>query len=185
MAIQRIPVVWSGIPTGPGVSVFYGAEGSVVNDDLSTFFTAIKGLIPTGTSIIIPSSGDTISEATGDVAGTWTGAAGGSIVCNGAASHAAGVGGVVQWMTGGIVNGRRVKGRTFLVPLFASAYDNNGTLIDAQRNTIQTAVDALVVGAGGNLMVWHRPTSGVGGSAHAITSGKVSDTVAVLKSRRR
>jgi len=185
MTIDKGVFTWSGIPTGPGYSVFYATPNMGVAADLKLFFETIKGFIPTGVQIDCPTEGDQLDETTGTLTGVWTGGPGGSVVCNGAAQRAGGVGAVITWQTAGIVNGRKVRGRTFLVPLFTDAYDVNGTLLETVRSTIQGAVDLLVADTAGDLLVWHRPVGGVGGSAHAVVSGRVSDTVAVLRSRRR
>lgn len=167
------------------MSVFYATPDAGVSTDIKAFFEAIKGFIPNGINIQCPSEGERINEVNGQLQSVWTGGVGGQVICNGAQANAAGVGAVVTWKTGSVVNGNRVTGRTFLVPLFTTAYATDGTLVETTRSAIQTAVDNLVTAAAGDLLIWHRPVGGAGGSAHAVVSGRVSDTVATLRTRRR
>jgi hypothetical protein len=113
----------------------------------------------------------------------WVNTAGGGIVTgSGAANYAAGCGAYVNWLTSGIANGRRVKGRTFMAPLINSAYDG-GTILNANLTTLQTAATALVTA--GNTVVWHRPVNGAGGSSYQPASALVPDQVTSLRTRRR
>lgn len=181
--LERIVVQWSAAQGLPGVSVFFGDLAGNANASIKTFFTAIQSLFPAGLTWVIPGSGDLVDSGTGALSGTWiNGAGGGTVVASGAANYAAGCGAYVIWGTGAIVNGRRLKGRTFLAPLINSAYDA-GTIVNANRTTLETAAAALV--AAGNTNVWHRPVNGAGGVASQPTSATVPDQVTSLKTRRR
>jgi hypothetical protein len=140
--------------------------------------------------------GDVIEDSDGAITGTWTceglapmaGASGGP--------YAAAAGAIVSWFTGAVMDGHRVRGRTFLVPLSGIAYDGAGALSDATQTTISLAAVGLVTAATGNLSVWHRPKFGpvpVGGGARplirpggqaTVTSSSVPKKMAVLRSRR-
>jgi len=109
-----------------------------------SFFNAIKGNFPTPLTWNIPNDGDEIDDATGTLVGGWSGTAGGPVAATGTAAHAAGVGGYIQWNTNAVVNGRRVKGRTFLCPLKYDDYDAAGTLTSA---TITDFVNAAAPGS--------------------------------------
>jgi hypothetical protein len=90
------------------------------------------------------------------------------------------------WNTGAIVNGRRVRGRTFLGPLDNSCLQNDGTL-SSSSITHANALGAAWTDAGLTTTlscVWHRPVGGTGGSNHEIISATVRDKFAVLRSRR-
>src|SRR6188508_3456659 len=117
--IARIPVVWNGLPGFPGVSVFYSTSANAVTAvaALATFFNAIKGSFPTGLTWDLPASGDTLNDADGGLSGVWTGATPGTVTATGGvAGYAAGVGARVEWTTGAVINRRRVRGSTFMVP---------------------------------------------------------------------
>ena len=183
--IMRVPVVWSGVTGLPGVSVFHGVGTSTaVVTDLLSFFDAIKAFIPSGTQIQVPSSGDSIEDATGALAGSWSLGGGGTVSGTGSGAWAAGVGVAVTWRTGGIRNGRRVRGRTFLAPLISSSFDTSGTMDSTELNAIQAAADALV--GGDELVVWSRPTTSGGsdGTSNLVTAATVPDRVTALRSRR-
>jgi len=181
--IERIKVVWSGLTGLPGLSVFYGDAGGSANADIKTFFTSIAALFPTPLTWTIPGNGDLVDDATGTLTGIWTNTGGGGTVnAAGSPPYAAGVGAYVNWETSGIVNGRRVKGRTFLLPLFNSAYDNSGTIVNAYVTTLQTAATALVTA--GSTLVWHRPGTGTG-SSFQPGAATVPDQVTSLRTRRR
>lgn len=184
MAIDKGIWTWSGFPGAPGYSILYATPGAGISGDVQAFFTAVRTELPSSVSITGPTGGDSIDPVTGTLTGTWSGGTGGTINGMSAAVYAGPAGAVVTWLTDGIANGRRVRGRTFLVPLSSSAYQTDGSLLAGSLTAIQSAANALVSSAAGNLLVWHRPVGGVGGSAHAVTGAKVSDRVAVLRSRR-
>jgi hypothetical protein len=181
--INRHVVTWSGATGLPGVSVFYATGGTDPTGDLVTFFGAIKSLFAPGVSWAILNSGDTIDDTTGTINGGWTGTGGNVVVSTGAGAYAAGVGCYINWSTGAIVGGRRLKGRTFLCPLLSNQYDTNGTIVNTSLATIATPATALV--ATGKMRIWHRPVSGVGGSSALMTAATLPDQVTSLRSRRR
>jgi hypothetical protein len=182
--IRRCEVTWSGLTGLPGLSVFHAPAGIDPTGSLVTFFNAIKGVFPTPLTWDIPNTGDELSDSTGVLTGGWAGAGGGAVVGTAAAPHAAGTGAFVSWATTAIVGGRRLKGRTFLAPLWNSGYDGSGTILLATQTTLQTACNALA--SSGVLVVWHRPTTpgGSDGVSHAVSAGTVPDKVTSLRSRR-
>lgn len=169
----------------PGVSIFYSTDTTAPPlGALGAFFTALKASFPTGLSWTIPGSGDILDVATGVINGSWSAAGGSTVAASGVATSYAGpAGAMVRWNTSGIVNGRRVKGRTFLVPLIGSVYAS-GVVQAGTVTAIQSAANTLVSGAGADLRIWHRPTAGVGGSAYPIASASVPNLATVLRSRR-
>jgi hypothetical protein len=181
--MERIVVAWNGVSGLPGVSVFYGDVGGSANATLKTFFTACQSLFPTGLSWTVPGAGDLIDDATGALTGSWVNAGGGgTVAASGAAAHAAGTGAYVNWLTSGIANGRRVRGRTFMCPLINSAYDGQGTILNTNLTTLQTAATAVCTA--GNTLVWHRPGVGAGSSFQPF-GAVVPDQVTSLRTRRR
>jgi hypothetical protein len=170
--------------------VFYAPDlDSTAVAALSTFFGAIKNLLPNGTSWQVPGSGDLIDETNGELKGTWTqsGAATQASTAT-VAAYASGVGACIQWQTSGIVHKRRVKGKTFIVPLLAAGYDNNGTILGTTVTALQNAANTLV--STSNLQIWSRPFKGTptnpqrNGAGYEVTAGLVLDRVARLRSRQ-
>ena len=183
--IAKIAVSWTGLPGLAGVSVFYSnAAVAPPVGALNTFFNAIKTLHPSPLVWTIPNTGDTFDDATGTLNGSWTAGSPTTVAASGSGtSYAGGTGVVVRWTTNGIQNGRRVRGRTFLVPCISSMYDA-GSILSSQLAVWQAAASALVTSAGSDLRIWHRPVNHLGGTSHAITGAFVPDLAAVLRSRR-
>ena len=182
--IRRVPVVWTGLSGLPGVSVFYAGDAVDAGAGLDAFFSAIATRFPNGLSWSLATSGDKISMETGELTGVWTG---GTPInrsgAGGSSGYAAGVGCAAVWLTNGITNGRRRRGRTFLAPLLASCYQSDGTIESATFGAIQTAAANLVTA--GSISVWHRPSpGGSDGSASAVIGSSIPDRVTALRSRR-
>lgn len=152
--------------------------------DLHSFFSALTTWLPTSVHISFPAAGDSYNDVTGALTGSWTASTNADVVGGSLDSYAAPAGACVTWNTAGIVNGRRVRGRTFIVPVARNGYDTDGTLAAALVNALDTAAANLVTASAGGLLVWHRPVSGSGGSAHPVTGHRVRDKIAVLRSRR-
>lgn len=186
--LYKVTALWQNWPGAPGYTNFYGTEGSGVSlltDGVRAFFDAIKALIPSGITITVQPSGDTINDTNGNINGAWTVDPAPAIVTgSGTGTYAGNAGGVVTWRTNGVVGTRRVRGRSFLVPLASSNFDTNGLGAGA-INTLQTAANGLVTAAGGTLAVWSRPTTLRSGSSHLVTAATVPDLAASLRSRRR
>jgi len=182
--LQRVEVVWDGLAGLPGVSVHYGVFGGSLVSDLKTFFTSISALFPAGLTWQVPNSGDTITDTSGIITGAWTDVNGGTVSSAGSGIWAQGTGCMVRWDTATIVGHRRLKGRTFLCPLFGSAFQSDGTILNAYVTTMQTAADAVVTA--GNMLIWHRPPKGTfaGGASGAVVGATVPDKVTSLRSRR-
>lgn len=182
--LRRVQVVWTTGAGGSGLSNFYSSSGDDATAGLGTFFNAIKGLFPNAVSWTIPSSGDTLDTATGQLNGAWTGGTAATVsATGGAATYAAGTGTYVRWVTGSVVNGRKVVGRTFLCPLTAATYENNGRLQAANTTTIQNAVNTLV---GLSLIRLYSRPHGVGpiSGDYSIVAGVATGLTSSLRTRR-
>lgn len=168
----------------PGYSLFYASSAGAAGAGLKAFFTTLTNKAPAGTTWDIPISGDTLDDSTGQVNGGWTDVGGGVVgPSSSSVSYAAGTGAFVNWQTAAIINGRRLRGRTFFCPIIATEYDTSGTLGSSMQTTLATAASTLA--ALGVLVVWHRPpVGGAGGSSSLVTSGTVPDKVTSLRSRR-
>jgi len=194
--VNKITAVWSGWAGGPGYSNFYfggtaadSAQLTVAQDRVHDFFAAITLCLPTGITIsFLPSSqritpGDGVIQddiPVGSVAPAVAGAGG--------TNFSAPSGACVVWRTGATVGGRLLKGKTFLVPLGASSYDTDGTILASRIAELRAAASALAApgafAAEEQLQVWHRPVGGTGGLMSPTGTASVSDRAAILKSRR-
>lgn len=197
-SIHRIRAVWTGLPAGSAVSTFYAGGGTVPNlAALQAGMANLAALIPAIVKITIENQGDTIDDATGVLSGNWSTAAVAAIQGTGTGGYGAAQGARVKWLTEGIHNGRRLRGRTFVVPIIGGFYGANGRLLAGAVTNLQGLVNG-VVGAGTNkYVVWGRPTvpknpdgSAIegavpsGGMSSPITAGVADDFMAVLRSRR-
>jgi hypothetical protein len=182
--IERIRCPWSGFPGAPGVSTFYATDAILLRPKLKTFFDAVKAYLPSNVTINYDGAGDRIDEFTGQLTGSWsTAAALAPTVGSLGQVYAAPVGMCVNWITATILHGRRLRGRTFLVPVQQDTA--TGVPNPLAITAIQNAANAL---AGSELLVWSRPTkpplpARPGGSG-PVTSAKVSPKYVVLRSRR-
>jgi hypothetical protein len=197
--LLRVKLKWSGLPGGIGYSLFHmrdfstgeptladanGAIGKVDN-----FINTIKPLIPPVVSMVVESEVEVIEETNGQMqtvlGGTSLGTEFG--MASGTAGYSAPVGAVISWSTGGVRNGRRVRGRTFVVPLSNEAWDTDGTLKSTALTTLNAAATSLRdIGGSPDLGVYARPTSAgaTDGIWYAATGHRVPDMAAVLRSRR-
>lgn len=184
----KITALWQNWPGAPGYTNFYSLEAGAIApqvDAIRAFFFALQGIIPSGITVTVQPSGDQINDANGNITGAWSVSPAPAVVTGSAGGTFAGnAGAVVSWRTNGVVANRRVRGRSFLVPLASTVYDSNG-LTTAAITTIQGAASTLVTAAAPNLAVWSRPTPLRSGSSHPITSSTVPDLSASLRSRRR
>lgn len=193
MTLLRVKTEWTGFTGAPGYTVMHfngsdeaaGSSPDQCHEAVHTFFTAIASRLPGVVRLRVDPNVERLDEASGEIvafelatdrpviSGTTTG------------NFSSATGACITWMTAGVRNGRRIRGRTFLVPLASAAYDTDGTLNPTARTNIETAAQALNDDFGG-LVVFSRP-SGPGatdGQAALVTGVRVTDKTAILRSRR-
>ena len=172
--------------TGPGLTTFYGTgfTSADMSASVNDYFQAVKSLVPAGVTWITPMGGDVLDETTGALTGTW--GSGGSFQTSSGpgAEYAAGVGVRHTLQTGTVVNGRRVRGSFFLVPLLASHFDSDGSIKNTALTTIDAAAQALYTALNTEWVVWSRPTDTRAGLAAEVTGVTTPDRVSWLRSRR-
>ena len=198
-SLLRVKARWSGFQGSPGYSVFHFAgfagaepttsEATVAVSKVQAFFFAIRTSIPTGCVILVEPDVDVIESTDGKLVSVLNGGAPGPV--NGGASAAAGyataVGAVVTWRTAGIRKGRRVKGRTFLVPLSSVAFSPDGTLNgDIMYSLTQASLGLSDTQSSPDLGVYGRPSTkgATDGVWFPVASYSIPDMGAVLRSRR-
>lgn len=196
-SISRVRVVLSGAQGLPGVSTFYAVDPVVMTGDLNAFYATMASMFPVNVVATVENVGDVINDADGKIVGSWNGGIGvAHPSSNGATPYAAPSGAAVTWLTGLIINGHRVKGRTFIVPLWGSAYEADGTLSPATLTNIRPAADLMFTSHLANFLIWARPAKAraatatlparaarVGTSVN-VSGSRVTDKVAILRSRR-
>ena len=193
MALFRVKARWTGFSGAPGYNVFHfdaategaGPSAQACADELRTFYTAIVGRMPSGVSVNIESAVELIDESNGRLVDFEQITPGSPITGSLSGGYSSATGACVNWLTDGVRNGRRLRGRTFLVPLAGGAYDSDGTLSGPTLTTLQGAADALAASVV-DLQVYGRPTGpgATDGYAEGVTAARIADKTAVLRSRR-
>lgn len=197
----RVKVRWSGFIGSPGWSNFYfddtaggfedASSAVACADRVATFLTANRLKFPAAVQWTIQSDVEQITPSTGEMHSVVSAGARAAITGGAAAGSYSGASGVcITWRTAGVRNGRRVRGRTFLVPTANNIYQSDGTIDGTHLNEFVNSANALADQAAVlKLGVWCRPTVTNGvpnedGAFHPITSASVPDMAAVLRSRR-
>lgn len=173
----RVNVAWQNWPGAPGLSQFYflnaGMQTNV--DAVRAFFNTLVTFFPNALSISVPGVGDIIDSATGQITGAWTvTTTPAPVICTGSGNYAGNAGAVIHWLTADVSNGRRVRGRTFLVPLVNGMFAADGSLGATTVTTITSAGNTLRTAAAGNMRVWSRPVI-----AHTVYNRKTGAATAV------
>lgn len=192
MDMLRITARWAGFPGAPGYSNFFFAGGggligdqNQVADRIANAFKGVSNHLAAGTSITIEPEAAVVDSDTGEVTDFRNIDPIAPITSSGSGSYAGPAGAVVNWRTSDLRNGRRIRGRTFMVPLATSAFDNTGSLAPAALTGLNAFASAIRAGdLDSEFGVWSRPINGSGGVFATVTSHSVPDMVAVLRSRR-
>lgn len=181
---------WLGITGSPGVSVFNARlSGAALDtgpqqfaDNVRVFFDGLKGYLGAGTSISFSAEVVEMDTVTGVLTAVHPVSAPATVTSIDGGKFAAPAGVRVDWLTESITAGRRLRGRTFIVPVTSTIYEANGTIDATARDNILAAASGLISGMEniGSLSVWSR-THGVLADVQAAS---VPDEVAVLRSRR-
>jgi hypothetical protein len=193
MPILRVKMLWSGFTGAPGYSVFHfnnfdtGGQAAAQNasNAVHAFFNSFSTLFPVAMSLRPESAVELIDETTGNIMDILTTTPAGTIQGAYTQGYSSVSGALVHWETAGIRRGRRVRGKTFLVPMGNAIYQSDGTIATAHLATIQTAAQALVDDANTALCVWGRPSpNSADGENYVVTGARVPDKSVVLRSRR-
>jgi len=174
----------------------YFLDINTAPDSVRSFWEGMFSLIPADVTIKVDGVGDVIEDTTGALVGQWIFPAPAVVQCTGIGTYAAPCGGLIRWETGVIKDGRRLRGRTFVVPLINGQYQNDGSLDPTTLTYLLSAAQILVTQQSASMVVWHRPFKGapaVGtkparpshlGGHSLVTGASIPDKVVVLRSRR-
>jgi hypothetical protein len=192
MAFSQITARYNGFTGAPGwirmkfLGSLNASDANTAAANFRTFLNSVASNMPTGSSISFDSA-----VAIYDDDGTQTGEVTlGSVpvVINGgsAAAYAGGSGAVVNWVTNAFHLGRKVRGRTFLVPLTSAAFQADGTLAATFQTTLQAAATAFATSSPTPVILSQKPSGsgGVSSLVTVVTGGTVPDRSAILRSRR-
>jgi hypothetical protein len=193
MTLSRVKVVNGGSPGGNAVTNFYfrSVSGTELTA-LGAFITACKPYLPSTITYTIPSSGDTIDEATGALTGSWSATAPSPIAGTGVNMAGTPIGIEVAWLAAAVVDNHRPVGKTLWVPASATGIGNNGAVAPAAITAMNSAAATFLASAV-NFAIWHRPRKASAGPPPvtfrpglAMTPGGAvtRPLVCVLRSRR-
>lgn len=195
MPIYRVVTAWDNFPGAPGyTNLFFAqslaptqAEIDATTAKVRAFWNALITLIPNGVTLTTRSDVDEFDIPSGELTRSLTAASVAVVTATGTGGYSAAAGACLNWATGEIVNGHRLRGRTFVVPLAVTNGFDFGTLMSTAMTTLNSAATTLRTAASGIPMaIWHRPTApgaddGVSG---LVTGHSLNDKTAVLRSRR-
>lgn len=192
MAIHRVTSTWQGFTGAPGYSNFFFSGGGGLTDATEdrarvvAFFQALITMIPSGVTVRTEPEVAVIDQANGQVESFLNiDTPAQPVIGTGAGGFSSASGAVVNWLTAGVRNGRRVSGRTFIVPLANGGYQSDGTLTPAALTALQNAGNAMIgTGFDSRFGVWSRPSGAASGLFWEATGHRIVDKVAVLRSRR-
>lgn len=195
--IGRLKINWTGFIGAPGYTQLYFrdfSEGELTQamadgfmGRVDTWLDAWVSSLPSTVSILIDPTVDVVNAESGELESFMSISPDTARVGSGAGTYAAPAGMCVNWSTNGVENGRRVRGRTFMVPITSAAMQSDGTIATSNLTALRTATTTfLAVGATGVHGVWHRPTApgANDGAWYATTAFTLPDKIAVLRSRR-
>lgn len=192
---------WDGTSGGPGLTQlamlgngeFTGANAQAAVNAVRKFWDSVKAYLPDELKLTVSPIVDIYNETNGELTNSTVAAAAPLVVTGlGTSGYAGGAGLKLNWNTGIIRGGRRVKGATFIVPAIATAFGNTGTPIPGVGTAINTAANVLMADltAGGTaLLVWSRPLVVDGvitrtGATAGVISGTLAAKSAILRGRR-
>lgn len=190
MAITRLVARWTGFVGAPGyTNFFFEGAGTEIDNHITAVENAFSQWIralPTVVTVELEDEYAILDEVTGQITG-YVPSVVETVPHTGldAGVYAGPTGGVVNWNTATVRNGRRMRGRTFLVPLSGESFQSDGSLASDTLGILRDGANALLNGAGSSqLVVWGRPQGGSGGVSAPVTGFSVPDMAAVLRSRR-
>lgn len=189
--VLKYQIAWSNFPGQPGVTTMFFNPSTSDFSPVRTFFEAIKGRLVNGLQLTYPTVCDVLDVATGQVTGVQTVSTLASTTSSATTQLYSGATGTqIKWVTNGFVNGHRVAGRTFLVPLPSTEFNTTGQIATASQTAIQAAAQAMITSFGTNFVIFARPFKATvtkparAGSIWPVTQAVVPNLAYVMRSRR-
>lgn len=197
----RVEAIWTGLGGSPYYSRFHfgeenggegGADAVAAAGAVQGYFSSLMPRLKAGLQVTIqpevysfrPSDGELLAAFPVSVAPYS-----GSVAQDPMPRAVQALG---QFITGSFVNGRRLRGRTFIPGIPEGEASPTGGLSETFRSNLRTAVDLLRTGApvGQPLVVWSQPREATEnaparvGAVRAVSSTNVWTEYASLRSRR-
>lgn len=190
--MYKVTTEWTGFVGAPGYTNFFfettdpladgAAEAAVATRQ---FWDTLKDYFNTATHLRVIPEVATMNDEDGSLEDLIPVASPpAEVVGTSTAGIASPSGFLVKWRTNVVVGGKRITGRTFLVPGATNQFDPDGTVKAAAITAIAGAGNALIANADTNFGVWHRPVAGAGGLFCVAASASCPDKAVYLSSRR-
>lgn len=192
MAYTQLTFRYNGFTGAPGWirMKFLGpltvADANTAAANFRTFLQTAFTYMPTGSSITCDSAAALYDDAGSQVGEITLTAVPAAVTGSSGAAYAGGSGAVVNWTTGAFHLGRKVRGRTFLVPLTSGAFQTDGTLLSAAQGALQAGAAAFATSSP-TPAVFSQKDNGAGGVSSltaVVTGATIPDRSAILRSRR-
>ena len=182
--------VWNVQGGGTGYSVFHVRESPVTTiaaaaqqfaTDLRAGFNSMVTRLPDDVIINFDSEARELAVVNGTLLNVIPVTAPATVTGTSGGSYSAPAGARVDLITGGIVAGRRLRGRTYIVPLSGDSYTTNGLVSSAAQTLLETAF-GMFDGVPNvySLAVWSRTHDFLAD----VISVNVPTESAILRSRR-
>lgn len=198
MTFIRIKINWTGFVGSPGYTNLNFErinEGAWTQPDVDAAVTKVQTWLASvrliQPPVVISGIDPAVSEhdeQTGDIVSFWTATpAAAAAGTNVGTAFTSGTGYCINWQTGGVRNGRRVRGRTFVVPITGSMYESNGSFINAEVASWRAQAITLASDTNGvRLGIFaHTPNALIpDGGIYDVTGVSINDRPAFLTSRR-
>lgn len=190
--MYRVTTEWSGFVGAPGYTNFFFettdplAEGAQEAADATRDFWAnLADYFGNATTLQVQGEVATMNDEDGSLEDLIPLASTPTVVTGtSTAGIASSSGFLVRWKTDTVVGGKRVNGRTFLVPGATNQFEANGTLKSTAIAAIAGAGQDLIDDVDSNFGVWKRPVSGAGGVFATAVTASCPDKSVYLSSRR-
>jgi hypothetical protein len=187
MAIYQVRTNWTGS---------FGATDSVMHFDqvsgtaqqaataVMNMWQSIDNALHSSVSWALDTDVRTLNEATGALSAIATVSAA-SATGSGTGDYVDLLQGLIVWNTGEVVDGRLLRGRTFIPGITEASVDTTGRPTSGFASVVNTAVSTLIADVNSQPVVWHRPVySGTGSSRVLERNGSFeASTSAALKNR--
>lgn len=194
--LERVRVALTGFPGGPGVNTFYFLDTATALTSLKNMYLSLAGYLPSDVHVQVQNTGDIIESTTGAITGAWQSPPVPEVIGTFTGVYAAPVGFMAGWETSTILDGRRLRGRTFFVPAASNIFNTLGSIGEGYLVGIRSTVADFQVSQSSSLVIWHRPFAGspaVGtrkarpahsGGVGLVTATRVPAKAVVLRTRR-
>lgn len=198
--VNQVSVHVTGDIGGAGISRFHyvtadgsssgTADANTVGAAIHTFYNTGPSSYPADITFTIDAIVQQYEWTTGAIVGTVAmSSVPAPVAGSSSANYGAGLGAAINWKTAIVRRRRLMRGRTFMVPLAANAFNTAGEVATSVVGAFTTAAQLLIASlpdTGPHLVVWGRPTNHTtsDGVVGEINSAVCSAVPAGLRSRR-